>query len=578
MRVNLVFPPSLCLPNPIYYSLPLLAGALKADGRSVLVKDLNVLAADRLLTDSWVERVLLEAEKAVLEHKMDSSSSSPIEELLRNKAPKVMQSPAAKAVLRDPVRNFDPPAFKNAFSTVIEALDFFYILDQVISPHRENFGKDVIDFVRTDPWSPLRDLYDELLLDEALCNDPDVVGVCVAFPEQAAETVRLVAKLRGRKKDLHICLGGPLISLFHEKWLNNSWLFKYADSVVVGEGESSIVQLVRALENGGNLDGVRNLVYPDRKGGIKWNNPSPEYESMNEAPLPYFGSTDLSLYFTPKPLYPLMLSRGCYWGKCSFCSSGWREKYRHASKEKIREQVVDLAKRWNAHYIMLQDSSIPPNKGLELARIIKEESLEVSWYGTTRFEKRFLDRDYCRELHEGGCRSFLIGFESANQHVIDLMNKGFNLNEVKPMLENLKDAGISAELLWFIGFPNETRADALRTARFLVDNSQIYGVAALVGDYQLHPDSEVFNRPSDFGLTITGITNDSCIYSASSGMQMDEKDFLKNLFTKTGNRNLVCNGAHLPHLTETGIDLSGIEQPMIIPQEAIEFCRTQAES
>ena len=124
MRVTLVFPPSLCLPNPIYYSLPLLAGALTRAGHQHHTVDLNVLAADLFLTQQWAERLLGQA-RAIIQAQggpgRDRTTS--LEDLVRERKPKILDGPASKETLRDPVRNFDPAAFRHAFSTAIDLLE-----------------------------------------------------------------------------------------------------------------------------------------------------------------------------------------------------------------------------------------------------------------------------------------------------------------------------------------------------------------------------------------------------------------------------------------------------------------------
>ena len=68
MNVTLAFPPSLCLPNQAYHALPVLAGALRDAGHRARCVDLNLAAADRLLTGERIDRYLahaFEAERAV---------------------------------------------------------------------------------------------------------------------------------------------------------------------------------------------------------------------------------------------------------------------------------------------------------------------------------------------------------------------------------------------------------------------------------------------------------------------------------------------------------------------------------
>jgi hypothetical protein len=569
MQVTLTFPPSLCLPNPIYYALPVLAGALKQAGHPVAIEDLNVVAADRLLTAAWAKRVLEHARSAVASGIGDAALAT----FVATHERALHEGPRCKATLRDPIDNFAPGAFRHAFATVIDALSFYYSRDPVLSPHRPSFGRDVRAHVEADAWTPLRDLYDEVLIDRVLRHEPDLVGITVAFPEQAAESVRLASKLRRRRKSLHICFGGPLISLFPDRWLQDGWLFEYADSVVVGDGESAVVGLAAWLEGRLEREHVPNLVYRGPGGRVVLNDPEPHYEPMDALPVPDFTAAELDLYLTPRPLYTTMVSRGCCWGKCAFCSKGWRKSYRQASTAKLRSDLTALCARHDVRYLYVSDSSVPPSGARRLARVIREEGLPVHWVSAMRFERAFLDPAYCRELAAGGCRSLLIGFETANQRVLDAMHKGVKLPQVPAMLTNLREAGISAELLWFVGFPGETRADVLRTLEFLQEHRDDYGLAAFVGEYTLHPDTPVFDRPRDFGITLTGQENDSVSYVADAGLQMEDKAYLRERLAATENRNLACNGAHLPHLVESGLDLSGIEKPFEIPAEVTTYCR-----
>jgi hypothetical protein len=94
-----------------------------------------------------------------------------------------------KRVLRDPQRYFHPATFREAFQDVVDVLAFHYQLDPVISPHDAHFRERLGEFLRVDPWTPLRDLYEEELLDAVLARGPEAVGICVAFPEQGVDAV-----------------------------------------------------------------------------------------------------------------------------------------------------------------------------------------------------------------------------------------------------------------------------------------------------------------------------------------------------------------------------------------------------
>ena len=492
--------------------------------------------------------------------------------MVRTMEPKVRAGRRSKDVLRDPVRCYEQGLFREAFWTVVDSLSFYYQLDPIVSPFRTTFARDVTAHARTDPWSPQRDLYDEGLLDEVLDRGPDAVGICCAFPEQAAETFRLARKLRQRRPDLPLVLGGPLLDIETPRWLADGWIFEFFDALVVGDGVAAVRELLAALEGRHAIEKVTNLVWRDGRGEVRRNDPKPKLESLDEIPLPDFRDIDMARFFTPRPIYPLMVSRGCWWGKCTFCSIGWIKDYRMASAERIHQLATDLVRTYGARYVQVQDSSIPPRGARMLAEAIEGEKLPLYWSGEMKFERHFLEREYCDALQRGGCRSLLMGFESASQEVLDLMQKGYRHDEVPLMLANLRAAGISAELSWFIGFPGDTKRTVLETVRWLYENRKLFGLTACVGDYQLHPDTEVFRDPARFGVTVVDQDNGYCRYVLVKGISQEELRELDPLLGINNNRTLVCNSAHLPHLVESGLDLSGLERPMTVPKELVALC------
>jgi hypothetical protein len=553
------------LPNQCYDALPILCGAVKDAGHEAFAVDLNLASADMLLTDQRAERYLRVAH--------DRAAKEPgLWPMVRTMEPKVRAGERSKDVLRDRVRCYDQGLFREAFWTVVDALHFYYQLDPIISPFRKTFARDVSEHAGADPWSPMRDLYDEGLLDEVLGRRPDAVGICCAFPEQAAETFRLARKLRQRRADLPLFLGGPLLDAETPRWLEAGWIFEFFDALMVGDGVAGIQELLAALEGRHAMEHVTNLAWRDRNGDVRRNDPRPKLDDLDEIPLPDFRDIDMARFLTPLPIYPLMVSRGCWWGKCTFCSIGWIKDYRMASGERIQELATDLVRSYGARYVQVQDSSIPPRGARMLADAIAQEGLDLYWSGEMKFERHFLEREYCDALYRGGCRSLLMGFESSSQSVLDLMQKGYRHDELPTMLANLREAGISAELSWFIGFPTDTKQSVLATVRWLYDNRDLFGLTACVGDYQLHPDTAVFSDPASYGVTVIDQDNGYCRYVLVKGINQQDLAQLKPLLGINNNRTLVCNSAHLPHLVESGLDLSGLERPMTVPNELVLLC------
>jgi hypothetical protein len=575
MRASLIFPPSICLPNQIYYALPLLSGALRRAGHQPHYVDLNLLAADWLLDDSRVgqfESIALDMIRTARNQGADSVVES-IRSNLDRTLPIIAEGESAKTALRDPKRFYDRPTFRRSFWAISEVLGSYYQLDPLISPFRERFAADMLANQQADGWTMMSQLYEEGLLDEIFENRPEMLGICVAFPEQAVEAVRVARRVRQRDPSIHICMGGPLISADPKKWLENNWLLDYCDSVCVGDGETAIVELCDALEGKRAMESVRNMTWRDSKGEVHRPTKPTYLENMDDLPVPDFESTDMTRFFLPEPIYPIMLSRGCYWGKCTFCSIGWKKNYRMASAAKIEADTLEVTQRYGGRFLYPQDSSIPPKAAEILSGVIRDNGVEAYWYGGMRFEHNLLDKDYCERLAAGGCRSLCMGFESSDQRLLDLMDKGIRFEDMPMILDNMREAGISAELLWFIGFPTQTRRDVFETAKYLYERRDKFGLSSFVGSYALHPDSVVFERPQDFKIKLIAEDNSQYTYESEEGLAMNEIQELKDMFSKHDNRTLTCNGSHLPHLAITERNTEGIGNPLIISDELVNYCK-----
>tara|TARA_R110002072_G_scaffold177524_2_gene333465 strand:- start:46315 stop:48111 length:1797 start_codon:yes stop_codon:yes gene_type:complete len=577
MNVSMLFPPSICLPNQVYYSLPLFAAVLARAGHTAYTADLNLIAADMLLdrdmADTMHEVAIarLVTPKEVSNPALAAATRSQLESSFAS----ARRGEDFKKTLRDPHSFYDQRQFHDAFWGIVDVLGAYYQLDPVISPFRATFAADMRANQEADAWTPMLELYDRGLLDESLAGSPDVIGVSIAFPEQAVEAIRLLRKLREHAPDVKLVVGGPLISGFVDRWFEDDLLLDYCDYVVLGDGETAFVELLEAIEGKRAFGDVRNLAWRDAEGIV--HRPTAPYflEALDDLPVPDFDAVDMARYFLPEPIYPVMLSRGCYWGKCTFCSIGWRENYRMASEEKIREDIAAISERFGARFLQLQDSSVPPKAARYLSTAIRDLQLDMHWVSNMKFEKVLMDREYCEHLGgAGGCRSLHLGFESADQRLLDLMAKGYNFADLPEMLENMQHGGISAEMLWFIGFPSQTRQDILDTAMFLQEHSDRFGLSSFVGDYFLHPDTEVFERPEDFGVTVRGIDNDHCQYDVSSGVTQEEATALKGMLSGNNNRTLVCNGSHLPHLAVTG-HLRELARPMHVTDAVRTFCTSE---
>jgi hypothetical protein len=141
MRVTLLFPPSLCLPNQVYYALPQLAGELRRAGHEPRCVDLNLACADRLLEPAMVEELLGVAQRLRrnAEAAGDHRWSAEIQRHVDTNEAVVRAGPLLKRNLREAARYHDKRTFHDSFWGIVDALAAFYTLDPLVSPFRPDF-------------------------------------------------------------------------------------------------------------------------------------------------------------------------------------------------------------------------------------------------------------------------------------------------------------------------------------------------------------------------------------------------------------------------------------------------------
>ena len=74
-------------------------------------------------------------------------------------------------------------------------------------------------------------------------------------------------------------------------------------------------------------------------------------------------------------------------------------------------------------------------------------------------------------MSEAGFRLLKIGLESANQETLDSINKGIKVEQITEACKNAKKYGLTVHLTMIVGYPWETKQQALKTlklAKFLM--------------------------------------------------------------------------------------------------------------
>ena len=85
------------------------------------------------------------------------------------------------------------------------------------------------------------------------------------------------------------------------------------------------------------------------KNGEVVRNASAKALSYDQLACPNFDDLPLNKYLMPYPVLPYMASRGCYWGKCTFCTHSfiYDSHYRKENEERVADELHHLGKKYN---------------------------------------------------------------------------------------------------------------------------------------------------------------------------------------------------------------------------------------
>ncbi|GAA2295882.1 hypothetical protein GCM10010149_50230 [Nonomuraea roseoviolacea subsp. roseoviolacea] len=507
--LDLVFPP-LTGANYPYLSTAVLKAYVRQESRhKVGQADLNLRYIRHLLTPEAVRERVAAAETTAralerrsltgreafhLQHCLDVAGRGPaVADLL----------PAALRAVRSAAAVNDATEMAVADTVIAEALsaatvdrppDQLNLVDPVFAASAADPRELRAALARDD--CPFMAAYDRLVAPGELLAD--VVGISVVYRGQVYPALALARWLRLRRPEARILLGGPFFTSHRDRLRHHPWPFDLVDAFVVYEGERPLVSYLDHLDTGEPLDGIPGLIF--RRDGHVRQTGMPRPVAAKDLPTPDFDGLPLRDYLMPAPVLPLLASRGCYWN-CAFCTHHhiYGDSYRVRPVELIGRDLATLAERHGCRHVYFVDESMSPKLLRHISRAITQSGADLRWGCETRME-RSLTRDDFRLAHESGCRVLSFGMESANQRVLDLMNKGISVATIERVIGDCAEVGIKAHVMCIIGFPGETEEEAQETIDFTAAHRSRIDLLDF-SVFCLNRHSPIERSPDTFGVT-----------------------------------------------------------------------------
>ena len=493
-KVLLLFPPE-WVPTAPYLALPSLTAVLRENGIDVVQKDINVEMYDHIFTRGFLLFVKGRIENRLrdLREKQRMGSITPEERDIKGmlkeytfvdlehhikaveKAKEIMRGPDFYIVSK---AEWSLNAFREVMGYVSAAYHpadiQFYPVESNLNVYRSWVSDDLLKAPHDDTVNIYADICRQLVFPVIEDEKPDLIGISIGTPVQLMSGITFSTLIKEKYPDIHVTVGGNIITRLRDEFPKKEKFFGTAfDSIIFYEGEQAMVRLVEALDGKLPMEKVPNLIYRGEDGNIRVN--ETHQEKVSELPPPDFEGIPWEKYFSPERIVPYLGTRGCYWGKCTFCDhgAGYIDQFRAKHADQIIEELEHLKKTCNAKHFLFTDESFPPALFKKLPPLMIEKNLDIYWTTLIRFESSLLEPEVWDRAAESGCRSLYFGLESANDRVIKLVKKDTNIDAAVVNLTQAKRVGIWSHVMAFYGFPTETEEEAEDTRKFLLDNQDI---------------------------------------------------------------------------------------------------------
>lgn len=279
----------------------------------------------------------------------------------------------------------------------------------------------------------------------------------------------LVKEIKKISKDFCIVLGNTHATLFADQLLKEG----FADIIIRGEGEVSMLEVVLAIDKGKDLKDIKGISFI-QDGKIFHNTERELINNLDELPYPAWHLFDLNSYqasplrCTKGTTIVISASRGCPY-RCIFCAQDKiykRPRYRKAKI--VVDEVEYMHNKFKANCFGFIDACFPPSieYGLEFANELINRGLhrKIQWFTESRVD--LVNLDLLKRLRESGLYLVMYGFEVGNQKVLNGANKMATLAQARIAANYTKKCHILIMGLFILGLPGETQETCKETIRF----------------------------------------------------------------------------------------------------------------
>ena len=345
----------------------------------------------------------------------------------------------------------------------------------------------------------------------------EIVGITAPTPPMK-HVYKISEIIKEIYPDTQIIAGGIHPTVLPERTMAEG---KNIDFIVMGEGEHTFTELIKSLKKGQReFSNIAGLCWR-KENKIMVNQPRGLIKNLDEIPFPNRDIFNLKIYY-PAPTKrvseenatPILTSRGCPFN-CIHCPSKiiWRSDVRYRSADNVVNEIEECVNKYNLREFGFCDDTFTVNRkrAIEICHKIIEKKLRIYWLCFSRANT--IDDELIRTMKKAGCKKILLGLESGNQKILDLMRKKTTIQQGRKAAEIIKRQGLKTYASFMLGNVGETVETIKETISFAkslnLDNATFFITAPFPGTdlYQIAQDLGHINQntPWEAFAPLTGL-------------------------------------------------------------------------
>jgi radical SAM superfamily enzyme YgiQ (UPF0313 family) len=250
------------------------------------------------------------------------------------------------------------------------------------------------------------------------------------------------------------------------------------------------------------LSGVHGISYYFN-GQVITTHAAAEFRDINKLPFPaYEMLPDLKAYHTgvmQPPFALVQTTRGCPFG-CVFCAYG-KTVCRERNVDCVIEELKYIKETFGIKSFLFFDDTISIKGGRvkELAQKMIDEKLDtLEWVCCTR--ANLVDYEMLKTMKRAGMNEIAIGVETGSQAILDNINKGIKLEDIRQAAKWCRELKIMFYALVIIGLPGETKETVEETVKFIKEIDPFYTQICFAVPF---PNTEMYDIYDKKGLILT---------------------------------------------------------------------------